>query len=399
MAPAEAAEAAKKKAEEENLAAEAAKRAEADLVGNIARIKDLKAQPDLNGSLCRVLRKAEAKAKAEDKDAAKEERFVVRSGLKEYALKPANLETGDALLPGSAKVIAGLILTTSLLGVVEIATQGGRYSVGVAVVPFTAAFALLGSLALCYRLYWPGREEGEWLPSVSELSIPEPSLGVFRTGLLAAGLLLAVTTWLHGALVMGALVDYTPPPLPQANATDADNMTNVTNETRAAHQRYTDTLANGPEDSIWWGNAAAFGLVTQGLFTFEGRICPRSAVHVLGSAVFLYAGFQQGVLTTMVISSPRGHALVSASPGLATVIRARQYAVDYLPLALLAIPLMSQYTAFSNRNTTPAMPTLGSALKASGTTKLVGFLQWAGALSYAVLLASFSCELIVASWL
>lgn len=395
------------------------------------RIAGLKAQPTLNGELGQVLNAA--------KDGP--ERLVVRTRMGDKSLKPANLLVGRPVLPKGVVQIWITVTVLSALVVADVLRSSGRSSYSAAAAPALCALWVVMTCGLGLCLSWPCREPGSWMLSVSELSTNTPSREFFRLGFLSAGALFAITIWLYSQLVVVQLAPTPPMPPPAfsagANTTltnDSGNATLVINDTEVMartedsnetgddSENLNDTavddtnktvlqnttsaiynstvLESAPERSINWGYVAAVGLAVQGVFVYDGRLSWRSWIHFAGFIAFGVGLFQNCTLTSLVIASPRGKPLLEASSLLTSVVKARRYITDYVPLLLLAAPLSSQlFNSGKMRHSYGQPTTFKSVFKDSGMLMSACVFQWISLLVFSIFYSTFACEFWVGAQL
>merc|ERR1712129_381368 len=129
-------------------------------------------------------------------------------------------------------------------------------------------------------------------------------------------------------------------------------------------------------------------------------------VHVMGMGTFVAGMCQHCMLSSLILTSPRGKPFMDASAVLHRVLKMRKNVTDFAPMVLLLLPLGTQYSTLYrkplNYNPTqgqPEMPSMRSFVADTGIVNWVAKLQWALMLVFAAFFSSYSFDFWVASWM
>lgn len=387
-------------------------------VGTVARIANLKAAPYLNGQLCQVLRPAEAP-----------DRVIVQTRIGEKSVKCTNLLSGNAVYPARTGYVAvALSILTSVVVAEVLQRPHGGIALAKAAIPLLGMTWFLMTLGLCFYILWSFRASDAVFPSISELGVPKSTRPIYRVGFIWAAFLIALTVWLYGELLMSNLAEA--PPLPTLVAPNASMNTssetvevseasdktveNLTVSENAGIENSTGNITTrdpnssiyvwGPERSIKWGYAAAAGIGIQGFFNFDSRVSLRSAFHVVGMGTFVAGMCQHCMLSSLVLTSPRGKPFMDASAMLHRVLKLRRNVTDFAPMVLLLLPLGTQYSTLFRKplnmnppSGQPEMPSMRSFLADTGLVSWIARSQWALMLVFAAFFSSYAVDFWVAS--
>eukprot|EP00747_Dinoflagellata_sp_TGD_P208080 gnl/TRDRNA2_/TRDRNA2_81599_c0_seq1.p1 gnl/TRDRNA2_/TRDRNA2_81599_c0~~gnl/TRDRNA2_/TRDRNA2_81599_c0_seq1.p1 ORF type:complete len:306 (+),score=51.13 gnl/TRDRNA2_/TRDRNA2_81599_c0_seq1:84-920(+) len=254
-----------------------------------------------------------------------------------------------------------------------------------AAIPALAMVWLLGTLAACYRLYWPLRDpKGPLLPAISETGIAFPGRQVYRAGFAAVALLLFCTIQLYSGVLMTRLQPpQTPPP--------------TAGEEAAAGAPVEDWA---PDRSVHWGCLAALGVLIQGIFVLETQLGWKPLLHFAGAIAFIAGTMQHAQLANHLLKvDGRGSMLVQlGGVYVEKAVWFRSCASTYGPVALMFLPLGSQFMSlgdnlsYTKPDEQQDMDAMGFMPKRASFQSIMGIAQLALVLNFAAYFASYGVD-------
>eukprot|EP00439_Symbiodinium_sp_Y106_P043912 s78_g5.t1 len=348
-------------------------------VGSVVRICGLKSAPQLNGTIAEVLRAGDVP-----------DRIIVRCpGAGEKALRVSNLlaSATDVLPPWAGPVLA-VLAVSSILAALGLYRDPAS-CICSTVVPGLAALVLLVTVLVCLLLYRPCWPPNCWLPSVSEVVNRSPSRTIFRSGMLLAALLLLVSNWLYGQLVLAQILDgpiRLPPSAPDGvkafppnvleddgavlededlaetspkdkvlpevvqsaqSESVAEEALNASAES-SENETENSTVVKKPRipspsllrSSLLYGYVAPAALAAQAVF-FSGRWLP-TILHVIAALAFALASSQHTSGSGLLLTSARGRPYADLMGELHVVAQARQMMADFAPIIAMGVPVTAQ---------------------------------------------------------
>ncbi|CAE7699736.1 unnamed protein product, partial [Symbiodinium sp. CCMP2456] len=391
-------------------------------VGSVVRICGLKSAPQLNGTLAEVLRSGDVP-----------DRIIVRCpGAGEKALRVSNLlASATDVLPAWAGPVLAVLAVSSILAVLGLYRDPAS-CICSTVVPGLAALVLLVTVLVCLLLYRPCWPANCWLPSVSEVVNRSPSRTMFRSGMLLAALLLLLSNWLYGQLVLAQILDgpiQLPPSAPDDGAVlededlaetslkdkvppevvqSAESESQVEEAVNASaesggNETENSTVVKKPRipspsllrSSLLYGYVAPAALAAQAVF-FSGRWLP-TILHVIAALAFALASSQHTSGSGLLLTSPRGRPYADLMGELHVVAQARQMMADFAPIIAMGVPVTAQVFNTSRLAQQRGSLTAMGFLETSGILLSLRALQWGMILTYALFVGSYVVDFWVLS--
>ena len=215
-----------------------------------------------------------------------------------------------------------------------------------------------------------------------------PEHRVYQVGFAVTGCLLAVHIYLFSQIVLPHLLDYGNSDMQQ----HADN-------------------------AVWYGYAAAVGVIVQGVFTLEMQLSAQSCIHWVGAILFMNGAMNHAQESKALYTAAlqfSDHIPVLRSPFLTSTVAIRQFIVDYSTMFMFLPVVAAQIFFASQGSSTPPPPDVPPSatpaeraeiervarethaqLPDPKTMNTMGAMQWAIILQFAVYFCTYAIDLYV----
>jgi len=180
------------------------------------------------------------------------------------------------------------------------------------------------------------------------MGIAPPARGVYRSGSATVGLLLACTVWLYSTLL---------------------------------HLADGAAAASRAAESASMGYIAALGVALQGVFTLEPGLSVQTLLHFAGAIAFILGTMWHADASNALFTDLSDTAL-GMSPAARTAIGVRRVCSEGLPVMLFMVPVGLEVRNWS----------MGLEAKGGRLQNVIGLVQWALVLNFAVFYCTYACD-------